>query len=129
MSVVSSERGLSRMQYVETARNLLKFTTQKGLKLPKRLTFFITTDLVKTAQEIYKTVLYIKSIYVNKEMLNKRIELCEFVVARLSYLCSQLDIVKVYAPQLPPKTFERWVALIQEETLLVKGLIKKDKAS
>lgn len=128
MSVVSSERGLSRMQYVKTAQDLLKYTTQKGLKMPKRLTFIITQDLIKTAQDIYKGVLFIKSVYANKTMLNKRMEQCEFCIARLNYLSSQLDLVKVYVPQFTSQVFERWQKLIQDETLLIQGLVKKDKA-
>lgn len=140
MSVIESKRDLSRMQYVKIAQDLLKFTTQRCLKLPKRLTFFISTDLVKTAQEIYKTVLHIRSYYSRSDVSQKRLDLCDYVLARLDYLASMLDILYIYAPiQEPsnvnknkrmimtPKTFERWVALIDEETLLIKGLIKKEK--
>ena len=140
MSVIESKRDLSRMQYVKIAQDLIKFTTQQCLKLPKRLTFFISTDLVKTAQEIYKAVLHIRSYYSREGVSQKRLDLCDLVLARLDYLASMLDILHIYAPiQEPdkvnknkkmimtPKTFERWVALIDEETLLIKGLIKKEK--
>ena len=140
MSVVSNERSMSRMQFIKVAQDLLKFTTKQCLKLPKRLTFVITTDIIKTAQEIYKTALYIRSIFSKETASMKRIDLCEFTIARLDYLASMLDLLQVYAPIQEPdkykknkplymssKTFEQWVRLIEEETLLIKGLIKKEK--
>ena len=140
MTVLQNERGLSKKQYVETARNLLRFTTDRCLRLPKRLTFVITTDLIKTAQEIYKYVMEIRAIYSKNDYMQRRVDLCNIVIARLDYLASNLDILQVYCPmgeptddkkkrkQLTPHTFERWVELIDEESLLIKGLINSEKS-
>ena len=140
MSTLENERSLSKKQYIETARNLLRFTTDRCLRLPKRLTFVITTELIKTAQEIYKYVLEIRSIYSKDDYLQRRVDLCQIVIARLDYLASNLDILQVYCPmgeptdnkkkrkQLTPYTFEKWTALIEEESLLIKGLISSEKS-
>ena len=111
MSVIVSKRSESSVQFVATARELVKYTTQKCLKLPKRLTFFISTDLVKTAQEIYKDAIYIKTLY-QIEYINERIMLCEKCISRCEYIASMLDIVKIYTPELPEKIFTRWIEIL-----------------
>ena len=126
MSVIASKRSESSVQYVTTARDLLKFTTQKCLKLPKRLTFFISTDLVKTTQDIYKIVLHIKTLY-KTDKIEKKIELCEKVMSLLNYVYSMIDIIKVYAPNFSVSAFERWIELVNKETALIKGVVKKLK--
>lgn len=126
MSVIVSKRSESSVQFVATARELVKYTTQKCLKLPKRLTFFISTDLVKTAQEIYKDAIYIKTLY-QIEYINERIMLCEKCISRCEYITSMLDIVKIYSPELSEKNFTRWIEILDYEISLLKGLIKKDK--
>lgn len=126
MSVIASKRSESSVQYVTTARDLLKFTTQKCLKLPKRLTFFISTDLVKTTQDIYKIVLHIKTLY-KTDKIEKKIELCEKVISLLNYVYSMIDIIKVYSPNFSASAFERWIELVNKETALIKGVVKKLK--
>lgn len=126
MSVPSYKRKQSSSQYIQTAQNLMKFTLQKSLKLPKRYTFFISTDLVKTAQDVYKKVMIIQTLYSQtSEHDLKKVELCEESIGLLNYLTSQLDIVKVYCPNLQENTFIKWLELIEEEKRLLKGLIKK----
>lgn len=126
MSVPSYKRKQSSSQYIQTAQNLMKFTLQKSLKLPKRYTFFISTDLVKTAQDVYKKVMIIQTLYSQTaEHDLKKIELCEESIGLLNYLTSQLDILKVYCPNIQENTFVRWLELIEEEKRLLKGLIKK----
>lgn len=98
MSVPQWRRSESKMEYVKGAMDLVKYTTQKCLKLPKRLTFFISTDLVKISQDIYKDVIYIKTLYSpTTDHENKRKELVESAVAKLEYLASMLNILFAYA--------------------------------
>lgn len=65
MSVIVAKRKRSRLEYVSTSSDLLKYTIQRCLKLPKRLTFFITTKIVDTAHDIYKNVLYIEAVQIS----------------------------------------------------------------
>ena len=60
MSVIVPDRAESKSQFIATAQELVKFTTQKMLKTSKRLTFFITTDIAKSAQNVYKYAFKIK---------------------------------------------------------------------
>lgn len=128
MSVKVADRTESKMQYVQTARELLKYTLQRSLKFPKRYTFFVTTDLVKTAEDVYKRVCIIESLYTNtEEHKQKRIELSEECIGLLNYMASQLDIVKLLINDVPTKAFAKWIDIIDYEQVLLKGIITKNK--
>lgn len=128
MSVRVADRSESRMQYIQTARDLLKYTLQRALKLPKRYTFFITTDVVKAAQDIYRNVCIISSLYSHTdEHRAKRVSLAEDTVGILNYLASQLDFLKVYAPGIKTSQFDEWMRLILYEQKLLEGIISKNK--
>jgi len=47
MSVYVSQRNVSKLQFLETARKLSAHTLTYCLKAPKRLTFFLTKEYVK----------------------------------------------------------------------------------
>lgn len=128
MSVPTYRRKESTSQFIQTAQQLVRYTLQKSLKLPKRYTFFITTDLVKTSQEIYKNVLKMQVLYSPTEEHKKRkVELCEECLGLLSYLESQLDLVIAYTKEITENAFDKWVELIETEKRLLKGLIDKNK--
>ena len=141
MSVIVPDRAESKSQFIATAQELVKFTTQKCLKLPKRLTFFITTDIVKSAQNVYKYAFKIKNLMGCGE---ERIILCKKCIGELEYLASMLDVLKIYAPIIKedkdneknknPKeknfteyTWTKWNELITQEIALINGIAKKEK--
>lgn len=122
MSVIVAKRKQSRLEYVSTSSDLLKYTIQRCLKLPKRLTFFITTKIVDTAHDIYKNVLYIEKLYYSKELEIRKTKINE-TIAVLEYLGSTLDILMIYAQaQFTEKQWEKWVGLIDKEIALLKGI-------
>lgn len=122
MSVIVAKRKRSRLEYVSTSSDLLKYTIQRCLKLPKRLTFFITTKIVDTAHDIYKNVLYIEKLYYSKELEIRKTKINE-TIAILEYLGSTLDILMIYAQaQFTEKQWEKWVGLINKEIALLKGI-------
>lgn len=127
MSVPQWRRSESKMEYVKGAMDLVKYTTQKCLKLPKRLTFFISTDLVKISQDIYKDVIYIKTLYSpTTDHENKRKELVESAVAKLEYLASMLNILFAYAEKtFTEKQWDKWTEMIEREIALLKGIKNK----
>lgn len=128
MSVRVADRKESKMQYVQTARELLKYSLQKSLKFPKRYTFFITTRLVNAAQDIYERVCMIEALYSHTEQHKlRRIELCEECIGILHYLASQLDIVELFITEIQPKAFARWIEIIDYEERLLRGVIEKNK--
>lgn len=122
MSVIVAKRKQSRLEYVSTSSDLLKYTIQRCLKLPKRLTFFITTKIVDTAHDIYKNVLYIEKLYYSKELEIRKTKINE-TIAILEYLGSTLDILMIYTQaQFTEKQWEKWVGLIDKEIALLKGI-------
>ena len=122
MSVIVAKRKRSRLEYVSTSSDLLKYTIQRCLKLPKRLTFFITTKIVDTAHDIYKNVLYIEKLYYSKELEIRKTKINK-TIAVLEYLGSTLDILMIYAQaQFTEKQWEKWVGLINKEIALLKGI-------
>lgn len=127
MSVPQWCRSESKMEYVKGAMDLVKYTTQKCLKLPKRLTFFISTDLVKISQDIYKDVIYIKTLYSpTADHESKRKELVESAVAKLEYLASMLNILFAYAEKtFTENQWDKWTEMIEREIVLLKGLKNK----
>ena len=124
MSVPTWRRKESKLEYVNTARELVKYTTARCLKLPKRITFFISTKLVDATHEIYSNVLHIQSLYSKtEEHKQKRLELIEASLAKLNYLASMLDILYIYTEnKMTDNQFETLSKMIYKETALLKGL-------
>ena len=63
MSVVKSEQGESRVQFLETARNLYKAVMSLCVKLPKRYTFYIGRSVYESARDGYRHVKAANAIY------------------------------------------------------------------
>lgn len=127
MSVIASKRQESHVQFITTAGDLLKHTTQNCLKFPKRITFFISTDLVKTAQDVYRDLVYANSLYLfTAEHAVKRKELFEKALGYLEYLSSMLNIAMVYVPGTKPTVWTKWTELINRERQLIKNVIASD---
>lgn len=128
MSVKVADRKESHVQFITTAGELLKHTTSNCLKFPKRITFFISTDLVKTAQEIYRDLVYANSLYLfTTEHAVKRKELFEKSLGYLDYLSSMLNVAIVYVPNTKEAVWSKWTKLIDREKDLIKAVIKSDE--
>ena len=126
MSVLKSKRAESRMEYVTNARTLMRYSMQKCLKLPKRYTFFIATDFVKTTQDIYKSTLDIEKHY-GEEYNAWRRDKCKTTISLCQYLNTQIDIIKEYALKLTDKQICYWLDIIEKEIKLLNGIIDKSK--
>lgn len=139
MGVIVSNRSESKVQFVATAEELLKYTIHKCLLLPKRLTFFVSSRVATVAQELFRRVIRIRDLYEEK-YLEERIKLCKECIADLDFLSSELDIIKLYTGEKIPEfnldgknknhinmcQFATWSRLIDTEIKLIKGLIDKD---
>ncbi len=128
MSVKVADRKESHVQFITTAGELLKHTTSNCLKFPKRITFFISTDLVKTAQDIYRDLVYANSLYLfTKEHAVKRKELFEKALGYLEYLSSMLNVAIIYVPNTKSTVWNKWSELISKERQLIKKVIESDE--
>lgn len=127
MSVIKNKRGLSGVQFLDTARELQIFTTRKCVKFPKRYTFFITSSIVQCAINIHSYVKKGNSIFPsNADDAKLRREQFTLAIAELQNLISQINVAYEMFP-VADKTMMQWMELIQKEISLVKNVIKKDK--
>ena len=130
VSVLKSKRDVSAVQYVETARELLIFTLQKCLKFPKRYTFFITTEIVRLAQDVFNCVKSANSIFVtNAHELQLRRDYLTKANCALQCLISHLDIAKsvIGSNDIKSESWKRWMDFIELEAKLIAAVKKSDK--
>lgn len=128
MSVLKANRGESPVQFLDTARQLEVYTIRNCLKFPKRYTFFITTEIVALAQQVYDGVKSANSIYpATKDDVAKRREYFTAANCSLQCLVSQLDVVKeLFGSTIEDKTWVRWMGLIADEARLIANIKKSD---
>lgn len=130
MSVLKQKRGESKMQFLETARQLEIFTLQNCVKFPKRYTFFITTEIVRLAQSVYNNVKSANSVFPSGQLeMELRREYLTRANCDLQCLISQLDVAKeMFGEQVKSTTWCTWMDLIEEEAKLISAVKKNDKA-
>lgn len=127
MSVIKSKRGLSGVQFLDTARELHLFTLRTCAKFPKRYTFFITNNIVQCAINIHSYVKKGNSIFPsNADDAKLRREHFIRAGAELQNLISQINVAYDMFP-VSDKIMKQWMELIQKEIALIKNVIKKDK--
>ena len=127
MSVVSSNRSESSMQFIQTARELQIYMIKCSVKSPKRYTFIINNEIAKLGNEIFMNAKYANSIYpTNQDELQIRINYIDRAVGSLYNLISMLDTAKeVFG--IEDKIMVKAMGLITEELKLLKALKKSDK--
>lgn len=128
MSILKSKRCESKMQFVDTARELEIYTLRYAVKFPKRYTFFITTEIVRLAQSVYNEVKSANSIFpTNAHEAELRRDCLIRANNSLQCLISQLDIAKdVFCSEVEDKVWVRWMNLIIEESKLISAVKKSD---
>lgn len=128
MPVLKSKRCESKMQFVDTARELEIYTLRYAVKFPKRYTFFITTEIVRLAQSVYNEVKSANSIFpTNAHEAELRRDCLIRANNSLQCLISQLDIAKdVFCSEVEDKVWVRWMNLIIEESKLISAVKKSD---
>lgn len=67
MSVLKSKRGESNVEFLDVARRLEIETLQFALKLPKRLTFFLSTEIMRWGSTVYNEVKAANSVYATNQ--------------------------------------------------------------
>ena len=127
MSVKKNLRGLSGVQFLDTALELQTYTIRTCVKFPKRYTFYISNNIVQSATNIHAFVKRGNSIFpTNADDARLRHEQFVFAVAELQNLISQINIAYDTFP-IKENKIVKWMELIKTEITLVKSVIKKDK--
>ena len=135
MSVIGSKRGVSTMQFLETARELEIYTIKQCAKFPKRYMFLITKEIVALATSIYNNAKSANSVFpTNLAELQIRTNFIITANCELQCLLSQLDIAHEFIRHsdnnkpLKSTIWQKWVELITSEAKLLSALKTSDKA-
>ena len=95
MSVPKSQQTESKMQFLETGRNLYKAVMALVTKLPKRYTFYIGRSIYESARDGYRHVKAANIIYpTNRHEAQRRRDHLTEANASFDFLLSELDIVR-----------------------------------
>lgn len=128
MSVVRSERTLSDLEFLNNARKLEIFTLQKCVSvIPKRYTFYIGNHLADSAVTIYSYVKKGNSVYpTNAHEVQLRRDCFMKAYVELQSLISQIEVAYELL-HFDMKVMKEWSKLINEEIVLVRAVMKKDR--
>lgn len=127
MSVLKSNRGQSKMQFLETARELTEFTKTQCVKLPKRYTFFGVQRTWECADNIFANIKRGNSIYpTNPHEAQMRRDYFLIALADLHVLAAYIDDIKRRFP-IKDTVIGLWVEMVTTEQKLLKSILEKDK--
>ena len=129
MSVLESKRQESKVQFLETARNLEIFTLQHCAKFPKRYAYTITNNIINLSISIYNELKSANSIFpTNKEEVQMRKNCFIKANCELQALISQLDIARgVLNDTVSVSIWCSWLDLMEQEAKLISAVRKADK--
>ncbi len=146
MSVLKSKRGESDVAFLDVARRLEAYTLAQCLKLPKRLTFFLSTEVMRWGSEVYNNVKAANSIYpTNQHEAQMRRDHFTEANNALQILDGKISLLYDTLTQNPEhfgrddkdqengkrklaNAVRAWTALINEEAALISKIKKSDKA-
>ncbi len=137
MSVLKSKRGESEIAFLDVARKLEVYTLEQCLRLPKRLTFFLSTEIMRWASEVYNNVKAANSIYVtNQHEAQIRRDYFNEANCALQILAGKVGLLYDMLSKNPEQfggrrrlesSIKTWTALINEEAALVSKIKKADR--
>lgn len=145
MSVLKSKRGESDVAFLDVARRLEAYTLEQCLKLPKRLTFFLSTEIMKWASAVYNNVKAANSIYVTnqheaqirRDYFNEANNALQILDGKISLLYETLSKnPEQYGDRKDQSSGRRrletavktWTSLLNEEAALISKVKKADRA-
>ena len=127
MSVPRPKRGLSGVQFLDTAAKLETFSFRHSSRFPKRYTFSLTADIQNNALKIYKNVAYANSVYpIGTDNVEKREKAINEVLIALYEMVDTISLADDLFG-IPGNIMEEWMSLIDFEDKLLKGILKSDR--
>lgn len=127
MSVVKSERTQSTMEFLDNAHKLYIYTVQQCVNFPKRYTFYVSTEIAKTAGDILVSLKSGNSIYPrNAHEVQVRRDWFMKAYTQIQSLISLINAAHEMFG-VSGKTMQRWMEMISVETNLIKGVLEADK--
>lgn len=128
MSVLKSQRGESLIKFLDNAYDLEVHTIKCCMKLPKRMTFFIGTEISRLAAEVHNNCKAANSIYpVNEHEAQVRRDLFNKANGALQALIGKISVLQEFQHGLSEYALTHWADLMIEEARLISGAKKADK--
>lgn len=114
------------VEFINTARDLSIYSIKQCIKIPKRYTFFIGTDISNTANDIFDSVVKANSIHPrNQHEAQIRRDLIVAAIASCESLVAKIGIVEEIIG-LDEKALREWMKLVETELRLLRGVKKND---
>ena len=93
MSVIRSQRDVSELQFLNTARELQIYSIKKCVNFPKRYTFYVSQPIANIATRIHQYVKLGNSIYpTNAHEAQMRLDYFLKAKAEVNNLVSQIEV-------------------------------------
>lgn len=128
MSVLKKNRGISEMEFLNSAHELELFTVQRASHdIPKAYTFTLKMPLCESARAINKYLIYANSIYPQSmEDFDQRRQYQRAAVCEIQ---NMLAILRLTSELLPIKdaALEHWTGLLLTIERLTKRWAKSDR--
>jgi len=127
MSVIQSERKLSTVQFITSARDLLNVVVRTCARIPKKYTFYGLIHAYNLAQSIVDDLVRGNTVYLNTvENYNKRKNYFDNALENLNCLSMHISYLKEYA-EIEEKYWIKISSLIETTQSLVKKIKTSDK--
>jgi hypothetical protein len=128
MSVLASKRGVSMMEFLNSAHEMEKFTIERATHdIPKTYTFTLRIPICESARKINKCLVYANSIYPeNAEDYQRR---RQYQKAAIYEIQNMLELLRLASEILPVKdsVLKRWTELLLSIERLTKCWTKSDR--
>lgn len=127
ISVLKNKRGESKVQFLETAREIHVFTIKQAVKFPNKYKYCIANDMVKTAFDAHMAVKEANSIN-PKTKSHARMREERFMIAYAKYqsLVSCVFVAEEFV-DFSNTAITEWMTLINNELELLKRIITSDR--
>ena len=126
LSVVKSQRKLSKLEYVYNARELEIFSLQQCLKFPKRYTFYLGQQISNLAISIHKNI-HMSNCFIpindhekqiQRDFILKALLLCKHLAAQISVAEQMFGVNK--------QKIQTWSELINKEISLLEKILNEN---
>lgn len=138
MSVPTWKRNESKVEYIDTARELVIHTIKGVRKFPKSATFIISSDIMKSANDIFRYVIICQNCFPkSKEDIDFRRNYLLQALGELDNLDCKISIaIDAYSRKTEQDTecdikmsdysWAYWGELIYKERNLIKKVLESD---
>lgn len=128
MSVPKQKRKQSGIQFLDTAYDLEVHTLRCCMKLPKRMTFFLSTELAHLAAQVHNNCKAANSVFpTNAHEAQLRRDYLTRANASLQALIGKVSLLQEFGGGLSDGALNKWADLMYQEAKLISGAKRADQ--